>query len=137
MFIMNCLFCKIANKEIPSEVIYEDASAFSFLDIRPCSPGHALILPKSHAATILEVPEKDLGGLFTAVRRVTEKLERALAPSGFTIGINHGILAGQAIDHLHIHVIPRYTGDGGGSLHSVVHYVGKESVAEIAKKLKA
>ena len=132
-----CLFCKIIKKDIPSEVIYEDALAFSFLDTHPCSPGHALILPKSHAATILEVPEKDLGGLFMAVRRVTEKLERALAPSGFTIGINHGILAGQAVDHLHIHVIPRYTGDGGGSLHSVVHFVGKESVAEMAKKLKA
>ena len=133
---MNCLFCKIANKEISSEVIYEDALAFSFLDSHPCSPGHALILPKSHAATILEVPEKDLGGLFTAVRRVTEKLERALAPTGFTIGINHGILAGQAIDHLHIHVIPRYTGDGGGSLHSIVHYETGETIGDIAKKLK-
>jgi histidine triad (HIT) family protein len=128
----DCLFCKISKKEIPSEVIYEDAAALAFLDINPLTPGHTLIVPKTHAEHILELENASVGPVFLAVKNVTAKLDAALMPRGFTIGINHGKVSGQTVDHLHIHVIPRYEGDGGGSMHSVVHYSDNRSVKEVA-----
>jgi len=132
---MDCLFCKIANKEIPSEVIHEDAVSIAFLDINPSTLGHAVIIPKHHAENILGLSNEAVGPLFQAVRQVTEKLNRALNPGGFTIGINHGRISGQAVPHLHIHVIPRYPGDGGGSIHSVVENRPKESVRETKERI--
>ncbi len=132
---MDCLFCKIANKEIPSEVIHEDAASIAFLDINPMTLGHAVIIPKHHAENILDLPDEAVGPLFQAVRRVTEKLNRAFNPEGFTIGINHGRISGQTVPHLHIHVIPRYPGDGGGSMHSVVRYPPREDIKEAKEKI--
>src|SRR3989344_5310822 len=118
---MDCLFCRIARHEIPSEVVYEDASALAFLDIHPVAPGHAVVIPKAHAETILDAPDEALGPLFTAVKRTTEMIGRTLAPRGFTIGINHGRAGGQTVDHVHVHIIPRREGDGGASIHAAVH----------------
>lgn len=133
----DCLFCKIATEEIPSQKIYGDDFTLAFLDIHPCSPGHTVIIPKAHAENIIDLKSGEVAPLFLAVKLVTEKLQRALSPKGFTIGINHGRLAGQAIDHLHVHVIPRYEGDRGGSIHSVVNFEGSESFDIIAKKISA
>lgn len=134
---MDCLFCKIIKKEVAANAIYEDDHALAILDVHPRAPGHALVLPKVHAATILDLPEEELGPVFSAVRTVTEKLRRALAPDGFTIGINHGKTAGQAVEHLHIHIIPRWAGDGGSSIHGVVENPSNESVEQIAEKINA
>lgn len=130
-----CLFCKIANKEIPSEIIYEDAHATAMLDINPIAPGHTMVLPKKHAETILDLDDAEIEPLFMAVKRVTALLNNAFHPDGFTIGINHGKWAGQAIDHLHVHVIPRWKTDGGKSIHSVVTNPPTESLTEIRKKI--
>lgn len=145
----DCLFCKIGKKEIPSEIIYEDTSVTAFLDINPCTPGHTVVIPKAHCETIIELKDSDVTSLFSTVKKVVTLLNDKLGakgfiPSpngqhlvrGFTIGINHGRLAGQAIDHLHVHIIPRYEDDHGGSLHSVVHYQTADTVKEIAAKLK-
>lgn len=132
---MSCPFCKIANKEIAAAVIYEDESSIAFLDINPLTWGHAVIVPKHHADNILSLPDETVGPVFQAVKKVTEMLERALAPEGFTIGINHGRISGQTVDHLHIHVIPRYSSDGGGSIHSVVRHPPEEEVEETRKKI--
>lgn len=132
---MDCLFCKIAGKTIPSEVIYEDDSVLAFLDIHPLSPGHALIVPKIHSENILDLPDEEAAKAFVSVKKVTALLSEKLKPKGFTIGINHGRIGGQLVDHLHIHVIPRFEGDGGGSLHSVVKNPPKESLSEIRRKI--
>lgn len=132
---MGCLFCKIANKEIPSEMIYEDEHSFAFLDINPLTLGHAVIIPKDHAENILDLADEGVGPVFRAVKKVTEMLNKALDPEGFTIGINQGRISGQTVDHLHIHVIPRYLGDGGGSIHSVVRYSPKEDIKETKDKI--
>lgn len=131
----DCLFCKIADHDIPSEAILEDDNTISILDIMPRAPGHTMVIPKRHSMTILEVGEEELGPLFSAVKRTTSLLEKALRPDGFTIGINHGRASGQAIDHLHVHIIPRYEGDGGGSLHSVVVNPPHESLKELKEKI--
>lgn len=134
--LMNCLFCKIANKEIPSEIIYEDGDTVGALDIQPRAPGHAMIIPKHHCENILDIPNEKIGAVFSAVRKITELLKEKLRPDGFTIGINHGRVSGQTIDHLHIHVIPRWASDGGGSVHSAVNNPPEISVGEMAEKIR-
>ena len=106
------------------------------LDIHPISPGHTMVIPKIHAETILDLPEEKIGAVFSAVKKVTEMLNKALAPDGFTLGINHGRVSGQAVMHLHIHIIPRWENDGGGSVHSVVDNPPKESIKDIADKIR-
>ncbi|PIZ44790.1 HIT family protein [Candidatus Wolfebacteria bacterium CG_4_10_14_0_2_um_filter_39_18] len=134
---MDCLFCKIANKEIPAQIIYESADATAVLDVNPRAPGHTIILPKVHAENILKLPDDKIEGVFKAVKETTDLLNKKLKPDGFTIGINHGRVSGQIVEHLHIHVIPRWAGDGGGSIHSVVDNQLKESLEEIVKLIKA
>jgi len=133
---MDCIFCKIINKEIDSKIIYEDSQNLAFLDIHPHAPGHTVIIPKKHAKTILELDASEIKDLFMALKNTLEIIQKALNPDGFTIGINHGESAGQAIPHLHIHLIPRFKNDGGGSIHSVVLNKPKESIEEIYNKIK-
>ena len=134
---MDCIFCKIVSKEIPTTLVYEDAHAVAFLDIHPRAPGHTMVIPKMHAATLLELPEREIGPLFGAVKAVAAKIERALAPDGFTIGVNHGDASGQSVKHLHVHIIPRWKDDGGGSVHSVVHKPTDEPIASLETRIAA
>lgn len=131
-----CIFCKIGDHSIPAEVLYEDRNTLAFLDINPHSPGHTMIIPKTHASNIIELTENEIPPLFLAVKKMAEVLIKALDAQGLTIGINQGRVSGQTIDHLHIHILPRFTGDGGGSIHSVVYNPPKESLKEIAQKIK-
>ncbi len=132
-----CLFCKIASKEIPAEILYQDEAAVAFLDIKPIAPGHTLVIPKYHAANLRNLPEELIGPLFKAVSRVSKMLVQALNPDGISYGINEGAVSGQSIEHLHIHLAPRFIGDGGKSFHSIVHNVPKEDLKEIAKKIRS
>ncbi len=132
---VDCLFCKIGSKEIPAEVVYEDDATLAFLDINPLAPGHTMIIPKKHSENILDLPQELVGPVFASVKKMTLILNKVLMPDGFTIGINHGRVSGQAIDHLHIHIIPRFKGDGGTSLHSIVHNPPKETLEEIKSKI--
>ncbi|MDP3725483.1 MAG: HIT family protein [Nanoarchaeota archaeon] len=131
----DCIFCKIAHKEIPSHAIDESEEAIAILDIHPLAPGHTMVVPKTHAETILELPDEKTGPVFQLVKEVVKKLKKALSPDGFTLGINHGTNAGQVVPHLHIHIIPRYKGDGGGNIHSIVKNPPKESLEEIKQKI--
>lgn len=133
---MDCLFCKFASKEIPnSNIFYEDEAAMAFLDIHPLTKGHAMVIPKEHAQNILDLPENMVGPVFLAVKEVTALLQASFSPDGFTIGINQGRISGQAIDHLHVHIIPRYNGDGGKSIHSIVSAPPLESLEEIRSQI--
>lgn len=131
----NCLFCKIVAKSIPAAVIYEDEFVLAFLDINPMTLGHTLVIPKIHAENILDLPDDQIDPFFQAVKKIVALLQERLELRGFTIGINHGKMSGQAIDHLHVHIVPRYEGDGGGSLHSVVKNPPQESLEEIQAKI--
>jgi histidine triad (HIT) family protein len=132
---MDCLFCKIASKAISAKIIYEDDAALAFLDVNPRSPGHTMVIPKKHAATLLELPDADGAKLFAGVKRVDALLVEKISPDGITIGINQGKASGQAIDHLHVHLIPRWQGDGGGSIHSVVNNQDAAKRAEVENVL--
>ena len=134
---MECLFCKIINKEIKTEIVYEDDDTLAFLDIHPRAPGHIMVIPKKHAENILDLPDDKIEPVFRAVKKVTEMINKTLSPDGFTIGINHGKVSGQAIDHLHVHIIPRWKNDHGDSIHSVVNNPPKESIKDIADKIRS
>ena len=131
-----CLFCKIVDKEVPAEIIGEDSHYVAFLDVSPRAKGHTLVVPRAHADDILRLDQNEIGPLFAGVKRTTRLLKDSLSPDGFTIGINHGAVAGQAVNHLHIHIMPRFDGDGGGSIHEVVNNPSDENLAEIAKKIR-
>ncbi|MBI4123245.1 MAG: HIT family protein [Parcubacteria group bacterium] len=132
---MDCLFCRIASKEVPSEVLHEDEKTFAFLDASPLAPGHTLVIPKEHADSIVTLPEDSLGPLFLTVRRITDMLQRTLRPEGFTIGINQGPASRGGVEHLHVHVVPRWHADNGGSIHSIVSNPPGESLQTIREKI--
>ena len=108
----DCIFCKIAAGEIPSQTIYEDDSYRVILELGPAAKGHALILPKEHYADIFELPEAKAGEVFKLARNMAVKMKAALKCDGFNIVQNNGEVAGQTVFHFHMHLIPRYTDDG-------------------------
>ncbi|HED04857.1 MAG TPA: HIT family protein, partial [Candidatus Fraserbacteria bacterium] len=117
----NCIFCQIVNDRLESRTVYEDELTLAFLDVNPLAPGHTVVIPKAHIERLEDLPTEQMGPLFEAVRRVTDKVQQAMKVDATTIGINNGRAAGQAVPHLHVHIIPRRADDGGGSLHSIVH----------------
>lgn len=107
----NCIFCKIANGEIPSTTIYEDDDFKVILDINPASKGHAVILPKNHAANLFELPEEDAEKILKVAKKCGAAMMKALHCDGLNVLQNNGEAAGQTVFHLHIHLIPRYKDD--------------------------
>ena len=110
----DCIFCKIVAGQIPCHKLYEDEQVLSFLDIGPLSEGHCLVIPKAHHVTIDQLPPE----LASACAAVLPKLSRAVADvtgvAGWNVLQNNGAIAGQAVDHVHFHIIPRREGDGLG-----------------------
>ena len=108
----NCIFCKIANGEIPSRTVYEDADFRAILDLGPATKGHTLILPKEHAANLYELPEELAAKVLPAAKKVAALLKDRLGCAGLNLVQNNGELAGQTVMHFHLHLIPRYDNDG-------------------------
>ena len=107
-----CIFCKIAAGEIPSKTIYEDENFRVILDISPATKGHALILPKEHYANLYELPDEMAGKVMLLAKRLAAQMTEALGCDGFNLVQNNGEVAGQTVFHFHLHLIPRYQGDG-------------------------
>lgn len=110
----NCIFCKIANGEIPSSTIYEDEDFRVFLDLNPATRGHALIVPKEHYADLFELDEALAGKVFVLAKKLAGKMKAALGCDGFNLIQNNGETAGQTVFHFHLHLIPRYKDDKAG-----------------------
>ena len=107
----NCIFCKIANGEIPAATLYEDENFRVILDLGPASKGHALILPKSHAANIYELSDEMAAKAMILAKKMATAMTAALKCDGFNIVQNNGEVAGQTVFHFHMHIIPRIKGD--------------------------
>ncbi len=108
----NCIFCKIANGEIPSRSIYEDESFRVILDNGPATKGHALVLPKEHYADLFEMPEELASNAMKVAKKVAAIQKERLRADGLNLVQNNGAAAGQTVSHFHIHLIPRYEDDG-------------------------
>ena len=107
----NCIFCKIANGEIPSATLYEDEEFRVILDLGPASRGHALILPKKHAADLFELPDETAGKAMILAKKIAAVLKKGLKAEGVNVVQNNGAAAGQTVFHFHMHIIPRYPND--------------------------
>jgi histidine triad (HIT) family protein len=110
----DCLFCEIAAGRVAAEVVHEAPGALAFLDVHPAARGHLLVVPRTHAPTLLDLDDAAVGDLFRSVKAVQEKVRRALQPLGMNVGWNHGRAAGQHVLHLHVHVLPRFAEGGRG-----------------------
>ena len=132
----DCIFCKIANGEIPSKTLYEDDSFRVILDISPASKGHAIILPKNHASNIYELSNEDAGKIMIVAKKVATVLKEVLSCDGMNILQNNGETAGQTEFHLHVHLIPRYKNDDV-TIHWMAGKEGNTLEDTIVEKIQA
>ncbi len=113
---MATLFTRILNKQIPAEMLYEDDQCMVILDIAPVNKGHALVISRNEYETIGDCPDEELAHLMAVVKRTAAQLEEQLGADGYNVLINNRPPSGQEVPHLHIHVIPRFSGDGKSPL---------------------
>jgi len=111
---MDCVFCKIRDGVISSVTVYDDERTFAIMDINPLNEGHLLVIPKAHAATIYEIAEEDMGRLAVVAKRIALAVQKALRPDGLNLLQANGAAAFQSVPHFHLHLIPRWSGDGKG-----------------------
>ncbi|MBQ7679480.1 MAG: HIT family protein [Butyrivibrio sp.] len=107
-----CIFCKLANGEIPTNSIYEDEKFNVILDAGPATKGHCLILPKDHAQDLYDLPEETAAEAMKLAKRLAGRLRERLNCDGLNVVQNNGATAGQTVLHYHLHLIPRYENDG-------------------------
>lgn len=110
----DCIFCKIAAGEIPSVTLYEDEDFRVIFDIAPASKGHAVLLPKVHAANLFELPDEIVQKAALTAKKVGAAMKEVFGCDGLNVLQNNGTAAGQTVFHYHVHLIPRYEGDGVG-----------------------
>lgn len=113
----DCIFCKIIAEEIPSHRVYEDEHTLAFLDIFGATDGHTMVIPKIHAPTMLDLPDEVVSAVFVSAKKVAAAVEKAYGTKILSIGINHG--EPEGVKHLHVHIMPRFEGDGGGIIQSL------------------
>jgi histidine triad (HIT) family protein len=110
--VSDCIFCAIVAGEAPSHTVDSDERTVSFMDINPATPGHALVVPKRHAENIHDIDPDDLSAVAVAAQRLADRMRTALEPAGINLIQANGRAAFQTVFHFHMHVVPRYAGDG-------------------------
>ena len=130
----DCVFCRIVKGEIPSCKVYEDESVYAFLDIAPVGAGHCLVIPREHYESLGQCPEEILNALVYRLSPIARAAVGAVNGDGYNIMHNSGRSAGQLVNHVHFHIIPRKAGDG------LRHWPGGEYPAgrmeELAKLIR-
>lgn len=130
----DCLFCKIVAGAIPSTKVYEDDTVYAFLDIHPVNIGHTLIVPKVHVTNLYDIPSTTLAHMATVAQKLSIAIKKALSADGINIEMNNDPVAGQIIFHTHLHIVPRFEGDGFTHWHGKRDYYEGEA-AEVAQKI--
>lgn len=115
----DCIFCSIVAGDIPARTVYETDAVLAFLDANPLARGHTLVIPKSHAQHVGDLDADLASDLFDAVASLTPRIQDAVDADGANVGVNDGEAAGQEVPHVHVHVVPRFEGDGGAPIHAV------------------
>lgn len=131
----DCIFCRIAAGTLDAEIVYQDEAAIAFLDRHPAARGHVMVIPRTHAASLLDLDDAAIGGLFRAVKNVMRKVSDALRPLAMNVGWNHGKDAGQHVFHLHVHVLPRFAA-GGRGVQMMGEGTGRVSFAELGAAIR-
>lgn len=130
----NCIFCKLANGDIPTATVYEDEYLRAIMDAAPANKGHIIILPKSHAANIYELEDEYVSRAFVLAKKLAVALKELTGCDGVNILQNNGGAAGQTVFHFHVHVIPRFKDDDCTIVWKPTSYEDGEA-SEVAKKI--
>ena len=130
----NCIFCKLANGDIPTATVYEDEYLRAIMDAAPANKGHIIILPKSHAANIYELEDEYVSMAFVLAKKLAVALKKLTGCDGVNILQNNGEAAGQTVFHFHVHVIPRFKDDDCTIVWKPTSYEDGEA-SEVAKKI--
>lgn len=109
---MDCIFCKIIAGELPAVKICEDDRSLAFMDVNPRSDGHCLVVPKTHAPTLFDIREEDLGAVMNSAKKVALAIKTALSPDGMLVYQLNGRAVMQLVDHFHLHLVPRWKNNG-------------------------
>ncbi|KYG66458.1 hypothetical protein AZI86_05275 [Bdellovibrio bacteriovorus] len=136
---MSCVFCKVINGELPSSKVYEDDVCLAFLDIHPITEGHVLVIPKSHKERFTQLDAQTAGHLFQIGHKILKAIEKSdLRCEGANLFLSDGVVAGQDVMHSHLHIAPRFKGDGQrtGFSHSDPDEYPRKRLDEIANKVK-
>ncbi|QBG48586.1 HIT family protein [Verrucomicrobia bacterium S94] len=132
----DCIFCKIVKKEIPATVIWEDEEILVFMDIGPIIKGHALVIPKKHYDPVTETPDDVLAKLHITAKKIAEAQMNGLGADGVNIMQNNGKASGQEVEHIHVHVIPRFENDGHHWNWNAGKYEDLNEMNDLADKLR-
>lgn len=134
---MDCIFCKIVSKEIPTKILKETSNSISFLDAFPLAKGHVLVIPKKHHQKIQDMSNDENTDLFSLVRQMVSKVDTMTGST--LVAVHNGKEAGQEIPHVHVHLVPRKEGDSAGAIHSMFNstlQLPESEINEIYNKLK-
>ncbi|MGX8178002.1 HIT family protein [Exiguobacterium artemiae] len=134
----NCIFCKIANHEIPSHKVYEDDHVLAFLDLSQVTQGHTLVIPKQHADNVYDLSSEEAQAVFSVVPKISRALQQETNAAGMNVLSNTGKVAGQSVSHFHLHLIPRHNKHDGFGAKWEVHndeYTAEE-LADIAQAVQ-
>ncbi|MCL2475679.1 HIT family protein [Candidatus Bathycorpusculum sp.] len=131
----NCIFCKIIQKTVPSSILYEDNTVLAFLDIKPLSKGHTLVIPKNHYADIFDIPKNDLQEIYAVTKTLATAIKNATNADGISIIQQNGKAAGQVIFHYHVHIVSRFNGLSLPSF-TELNIAERKELDEMAAKIK-
>jgi histidine triad (HIT) family protein len=135
----DCVFCSIVDGEIPAHTVHETDEVLAFLDANPLEPGHALVIPKAHHGRLEDLPADLAASVWGTVSDLAPRIEFAVGADALSIGVNDGAAAGQEVPHVHVHVVPRRQGDGGGPIHAAFpgqQDLDDEELATIAESIR-
>lgn len=130
------IFEKIVNREIPATIVYEDEDTLAFMDIGPIIKGHTLVIPKTCYDPITETPDEVLCKLIRVAKQIAAAQMNALGADGVNIIQNNGAAAGQEVPHIHLHVIPRFEGDGHHWNWNAKSYDDPDEMEQLASKIR-
>jgi len=134
---LNCIFCKIVQKEIPSKIIFETEKSLAFMDAFPLTQGHSLVVTKTHYEKIQDISKEDNADLFETVRRTISKVDKITDAT--LLAVHNGKQSGQEVPHVHVHLIPRSSEDSAGPVHSMFPnppQLSDKDIQTIYEKLK-
>ncbi len=134
------IFERIIDGDIPGHIVHETETTAAFLDANPLTPGHTLVVPKEPYGRLRETPPELSAAVFGTVRTISPAIEDAVDADATTVGINDGTAAGQEVPHLHVHVVPRFEGDGGGPIHAAFGSdadLDDDEIGEIAAEIES
>lgn len=133
----DCIFCKIADREIPSRIIFENDFTLAFLDNSPISKGHTIVIPKNHYSNLEVIPDYELSEVYKVVKNLAIRIHKNLKIDGYNVLQNNFVAAGQVIKHFHVHVIPRNNDDENFRIKIPRVQASEEELEEIFEILKA